>query len=153
MFVSADRLKYTVYSHIHHRGVKNTTLDVIRGPTTSLKFGGPFPWSRILIPFCRKKSDRSIQFGAVGYIITLYSSKSYVKSWVSVKNFFGGVRTPQPPSGCAHGCHCMGFSSSKYIRTRFRSSLCLTPLESVRGSPDNIRLRGDTASTLLILSP
>jgi len=27
-----------------------------------------------------EKIDRSTQFGAVGYIITLYSSKSYVKS-------------------------------------------------------------------------
>jgi len=32
-----------------------------------------------------KKLDRSTQFGAVGYTITLYSSKSYVKSWRSVQ--------------------------------------------------------------------
>jgi len=31
------------------------------------------------------KFDRSTQFGAVGYIVTLYSSKSYVKSWGSVR--------------------------------------------------------------------
>ena len=38
----------------------------------------------------------SIQFGTVGYIITLYSSKSYVKSWGSV--YILGVRTsPTPP--------------------------------------------------------
>ena len=35
---------------------------------------------------------RSTQFGAVGYIITLYSSKSYVKSWGS--KFWGD---PDPP--------------------------------------------------------
>jgi len=46
---------------------------------------GPIPWSRVLLPFYRKKLDRSTQFGAVGYIITLYSSKSYVKSWGSVQ--------------------------------------------------------------------
>jgi len=33
----------------------------------------------------QKRLDRSTQFGAVGYIITLYSSKSYVKNWGSVQ--------------------------------------------------------------------
>jgi len=42
-----------------------------------------------------KQLDRSTQFGAVGYIITLYSSKSYVKSWGVRPNF--GVQTPDPP--------------------------------------------------------
>jgi len=41
-----------------------------------LKIEGPIHWSRVLLPFYRKKLDRSTQFGAVGYIITLYSSKS-----------------------------------------------------------------------------
>jgi len=58
------------------------------------KVGGPIPWSRVLLPFYRKKLDRSTQFGAVGYIITLYSSKSYVKSWGVHPNFLG-VRTAQ----------------------------------------------------------
>jgi len=40
------------------------------------KVGGPIPWSRVLLPFYRKKLDRSTQFGAVGYIITLHSPKS-----------------------------------------------------------------------------
>jgi len=39
--------------------------------------------------------DRPTQFGAVGYIITLYSSKSYVKS-CGVRPNFGEVRTPDP---------------------------------------------------------
>ena len=47
-------------------------------------WGDPIPWSRVLLLFYRKKLDRSTQFGAVSYIITLYSSKSYVKSWGSV---------------------------------------------------------------------
>jgi len=78
------------------------------------KVGGPIPWSRVLLPFYRKKLDRSTQFGAVGYIITLYSSKTYVKSWVGwlvesltshlthygVRPNFVEVRTPRPPSGC-----------------------------------------------------
>jgi len=46
---------------------------------------GSIPWSRVLLPFYRKKLDRSIRFGAVGYIITPYSSKNYVKSWGSVQ--------------------------------------------------------------------
>ena len=41
------------------------------------KAGGPILWSRVLLPFYRK-IDRSTQFGAVGYIMTLYSPKSYV---------------------------------------------------------------------------
>jgi len=45
--------------------------------------------------------DSSSQFGAVGYIITPYSSKSYVKSWV-VRPNFGEVLTSRPPTGCAH---------------------------------------------------
>ena len=53
------------------------------------KVGGPIPWSRVLLPFYRKKLDRSTQFGAVGYIITLYSSKSYVKVGGPSK-FWGG---------------------------------------------------------------
>ena len=52
-----------------------------RGATTSSKLGGPIPWSMVLLPFYRKKLDRSTQFGAVGYVITLYSSKSNVKNW------------------------------------------------------------------------
>ena len=47
-----------------------------------------------------EKLDRSTQFSAVGYIITLYSSNSYVKS-CGVRPNFGEVRTPDP-SGCAH---------------------------------------------------
>jgi len=37
----------------------------------------------------------STQFCAVGYIITLYSSKGYVKS-CGVRPNFGEVRTPRP---------------------------------------------------------
>jgi len=53
---------------------------IIRGATTSLKLGVQF----LGLP-STEKIDRSTQFGAVGYIITLYSSKSYVKSWGSVQ--------------------------------------------------------------------
>jgi len=57
------------------------------------KVGGPVPWSRVLLPFYRKKLDRSTQFDAVGYIITLCSSKGYVKSWGVRSNFLGGPDT------------------------------------------------------------
>ena len=67
-----------------------------QGHNHVFKFGGPIPWSRVLIPFYSKKLDRSTQFGAVGYIITLHSSNSYVKSW-GVRPNFWGVRTPHPP--------------------------------------------------------
>jgi len=42
--------------------------------------------------------DRSTQFGAVDYIIILYSSKSYVKK-LGVRPNLGEVRTP---NGCSH---------------------------------------------------
>ena len=45
------------------------------------------------------EKNRFTQFGAVGYIITLYSSKSYAKS-LGVRAIFLKVRTPTP-SGCA----------------------------------------------------
>ena len=52
----------------------------VQGRNHVFRVGGPIPCSRVLLPFYRKKLDRSTQFGAVGYIITLCSSKSYVKS-------------------------------------------------------------------------
>jgi len=62
------------------------------------KTEGPIPWSRVLLLFYRKKLDNSSQFGAVGYIVTLYSSKSYIKSWGYVQIL--GVRTPDPQWLC-----------------------------------------------------
>ena len=74
---------------------KRNCLMTSRGATTFLKSGGvQFLRSRVLLLFYRKKLDRSTQFGAVGYIITLYSSNSYVKSWGSVR-ILGG---PDPPT-------------------------------------------------------
>jgi len=70
------------------------------------KVGGRIPWSMVLLSFytLQKKLDRSTQFGAVGYIITLYSSKSYVKSWGSVQILGrSGPPSPRTASGCAHG--------------------------------------------------
>jgi len=71
---------------------RNAIIDTVeinfRGETTSLKLG-----SRVLLPFYRKKLDRSTQFGAFGYIIIPYSSKSYGKSWGSVQ-----IWEPGPPN-------------------------------------------------------
>ena len=69
-------------------------LLVTRGATTFSKLGSNslvYGTTTIL----QKKIDRSTQFGAVGYIITLHSSKSYVKSWGPSK-FWGGPE-PRPP--------------------------------------------------------
>ena len=38
----------------------------VRGTTTSSELGGPVSWSRVLLPFYRKKLERSTQFGAIG---------------------------------------------------------------------------------------
>ena len=64
---------------------------VVRGATTFSNLGGPIPWSMVLLPFYRKKLDRSTQFGAVGYISTVYSS-----SWGSVQI----LGRSGPSSGC-----------------------------------------------------
>ena len=73
----------------------DTTLNSIkpkvtehRGATTFSKLGVQFLGIGITT-LLQKKIDRSTQFGAVGYIIKLYSSKSYVKSWGVRPNFEG----------------------------------------------------------------
>jgi len=71
---------------------------------TRFQSWGPVPWSMALLPFYRKKLDRSTQFGAVDYIITLYSSKSYVK--IGGFSKFREGRDPPIPSGGAHRCGC-----------------------------------------------
>jgi len=72
-----------------------------KGATPSSKLGGfnslVYGITTLL---CQKKLDKSTQFGAVDCIITLYSPKSYVKSWRSVQRL--GSRPSRPPSGCAH---------------------------------------------------
>jgi len=69
-----------------------------RGATTSSEFGVQFlGLGYYYLSFYRKTLDRSIQFGAVGYIITLYSSKSYLKSWGVRPNFGSPPPSPRPP--------------------------------------------------------
>ena len=67
------------------------------GAQPRLQSWGSVPWSRVLLPFYRKKLDRSTQFDAVGYIITLCSSKSYVKSWGSVQILGRSGPPDRPP--------------------------------------------------------
>ena len=71
----------------------------IRSATMSSKVRGSSSLVYGITTLLQKKLDRSTQFDAVGYIITLYSSKSYVKTWASVPIFFfwgGGPDTPDP---------------------------------------------------------
>jgi len=63
--------------------------------TTSSQLGVQFLGLGYNYPSTEKKLDRSTQFGAVGYIIILYSSKSYVKTSGAVQIL--GVRIPDPP--------------------------------------------------------
>jgi len=63
-----------------------------RGATTSSKLGGPVPWYRVLLPFHRKKIREPTQFGAVGYIITLFIKKLLTNLGDLSK--FWGVRPP-----------------------------------------------------------
>jgi len=77
------------------KSLSTSLFDYLQGRNHVVKVGGPIPWSRVLIPFYRKKLDKSTQFGAVGYIIILYSSKSHVKNWGSVQ-ILGRSEPPTP---------------------------------------------------------
>jgi len=83
----------TLVSYVNIDFIINSNLNT--GAQPRLRSWGPIPWSRVLLPFYRKKLDRSTQFGAVGYIITLYSSKSYVKK-LGDPSKFGGSGPPDP---------------------------------------------------------
>ena len=69
------------------------------GAQPRLQSRGPVPWSRVLLPLYRKKIR---QVYSVGYIITLYSSKSYVKRGPSK---FWGSWPPEPATHWLHPCH------------------------------------------------
>jgi len=77
---------------------KVSKSDIVRGATRFQGWGGgPIPSSRVWLP-SYKKVDRSTQFGAVGYIIGFYSSKSYVKSWGGGSvQILGRSGPPDPP--------------------------------------------------------
>jgi len=66
-----------------------------RGAATFSKLGVQFLGLGYYYP-STEKLDRSAQFGAVGYIITVYLSKSYVKSSGSVQ-ILGRSRPPTEP--------------------------------------------------------
>jgi len=100
-------LDFAVFPSPDHESgrVYRTNCDsVTQGRNHFFTVGSTIPWSMVSLPFYRKKLGRSTQFGAVGYIITLYSSKSDVKSW-GVRPNFREVWTPRPPSSCVHTSH------------------------------------------------
>ena len=89
------------FPHLKCQGMLSRNVcSHIQGRNHVFKVGGPIPCSRVLLPFYRKKLDRFTQFGAVGNITTLYSSKNCKK--LGSRSNFGKVRTARPPSGCAH---------------------------------------------------
>jgi len=73
--------------HVHHQTtnapINYNDFALTRGATTFSKLGVQF-LSLGNYYLSTEKIHRSTQFGAFGYIITLYSSKSCVKSWGSV---------------------------------------------------------------------
>jgi len=62
-----------IFSEILPSSSSHNMTTTHQGRNHVFKVGGQIPWSRVLLSFYRKKIDRSTQFGAVGYIITLYS--------------------------------------------------------------------------------
>jgi len=93
-----DSLTVTVAGSLFDRSWSTRS----RGATTSSKLWVQFLGLEYYYP-STEKLDRfiRIRFGTVGYIITLYSSKSYVKRW-GVRLIIGEFRTPRPPSGYTH---------------------------------------------------
>jgi len=82
VYYTFDKLHYVL---THHNNYYLSHSCFKQGRNHIFKVGGQIPWFRVLPPFYRKKLDRFTQFGAAGYNITLYSSKSYVKTWGSVQ--------------------------------------------------------------------
>ena len=81
---------YTPYRS--HNAIDHTT----RGATTFSKLGVQFVRLWYYYPFTEKHIlDMSTQFGAVGSIFTLYSSKSYAKRWGSIQ-ILGRSEPPTP---------------------------------------------------------
>jgi len=67
-------------------------MAVLVGRNHVFKVGGPIHWTRVILPFYRKKLDRSTHFGAVGYIITLSIHQKASKKLGGPSKF--GGRTP-----------------------------------------------------------
>jgi len=75
----------------------STFVMYYQGRNHVFKVGGPIPWSRVhcITTLLQKKLDRSTQFGAVGYIITLFITKLHEN--LGVRLIFGGPDPPRPP--------------------------------------------------------
>jgi len=72
------RSLYTYIVIIKPQSQQHRTIHT-RGATTSSKLGVQFVGLGFYYP-STEKIDRSTQFGAIGYIIALYSLKSYIKN-------------------------------------------------------------------------
>ena len=92
---SHESAAVTVDCILRLSGPVRLILRYTQGRNHVFKVGVQFLGLRNYYP-STEKLDRSTQFGAVGYIITLYSPKSYVKCW-GVRPNFGEVQTPDPP--------------------------------------------------------
>jgi len=67
-----------------------------RGATTFFKVGGPIPWSRVLLPFYRKKIRQVYPV----WCSRLHNHTLFIKKLckkLGVRPNFGEVRTPDPP--------------------------------------------------------
>jgi len=90
-----------------------------QGRNHIFKVGGPGPWSRVLLPFYDKRLDRSTQFGALGYIITLFIKK--LRENLGAVQIFGG---PDPPQFTFDNCtHNLQLSSNNTNNIVFRYNL------------------------------
>jgi len=100
-------------------------VGLYRGATTFSKLGVQFLGLGYYYP-STEKIDRSTQFGAVGYTITLYSSKKFVKSWGSVQ-IFGRSGFPRPPVVAPMGLYivyALVNSDSMQVKTTNLSLKC-----------------------------
>jgi len=88
-------LRYRIYIRL------NQIIKETRGATTFSKLGVQFLGVGYYY-LSTEKIDRSAQFGAVGYIISLFIKKLCKKSGGPSKFWGGPDPLPQTPSGCAH---------------------------------------------------
>ena len=87
--------RHSLHDSITHSSLYMKCLPSCLRYTTFSKLGVQFLGLWYYYP-STEKIDRSAQFGAVGHIITLYSSKSYVESWGSVQ-ILGRSGSLNPP--------------------------------------------------------
>jgi len=100
-----------------------------QGRNHVFKVGGPIPWSWVLLPFYRKNRQVYPVWYSRLHNHTLFINKLCKKLRVHAN--FGEVRTPRPPSGCAH---VNSFMDTVFVGGAGGSNGAVTPIHKEQGS-------------------